>query len=143
MQALLALAGTPAGARGGSPVSDEPLKVSLFSLGNMCVHKPCSRVLQSMGLVDLLRRLSTLSDPQIQKHVARIQVRNEGGILMAVKVTCSASTGLQSRLSTRQWAAGKAQDGQMRCAKDGHSGAASSRMEPVSVLVCLASFVAI
>ena len=74
LQALLALASAPLGARGGGPMSDEPMKVALFSLGNMCTHASCSQVLLSLGLPATLHRLSASPDAVVKKYCARIQV---------------------------------------------------------------------
>ena len=73
-QGLLDLASTPLGARGGAPVSDEPMKVALFSLGSVCNHAECIKVLLSLGLADTLQRLAASPDQTIRKYCARIQV---------------------------------------------------------------------
>lgn len=54
--------------------SGSPLKIALFSLGNMCAHVECAEALLGMGLLDSLRCLGTSTDPTVLKYVARIQV---------------------------------------------------------------------
>ena len=68
---------TPAGARGGvsSPGSEEPQKIALFSVGNMCTHQPLMEALLGLGLRDTLRRLAASPHPIVQKNCARIQAR--------------------------------------------------------------------
>lgn len=55
---------------GGSPV-----KIALFSLGNMCAHRECREALWQLGVVDVLRRLSNSPDPVTQKYLQRIQTK--------------------------------------------------------------------
>ncbi|GLJ38435.1 hypothetical protein SUGI_0782730 [Cryptomeria japonica] len=79
MQALLkvisdysATALTP-GRRDAS--SESPLKIALFSLGNMCIHAPCRQFLRSPEFFQVLMRLRQSPDPTIIKYVSRITNR--------------------------------------------------------------------
>ena len=51
-----------------------PLKIALFSLGNMCAHPVCAEVLLSLGAREPLTRLGRSPDSTIQRYVQRIQV---------------------------------------------------------------------
>ncbi|CAM6128762.1 unnamed protein product [Calypogeia fissa] len=52
--------------------SDSPLKIALFSLGNMSVHPPCRQYLRSPELFRVLMKLKQSSDPTVVKYVTRI-----------------------------------------------------------------------
>lgn len=51
------------------------MKIALFSLGNMCAHRECREALINLGVHDMLKRLSSSSDPETQKYLARIQAK--------------------------------------------------------------------
>jgi hypothetical protein len=93
LQALLATAaGTSPPPAGGRPPSSgaapapaapappgqdgtSPVKIALFSIGNMCAHRECREALLNLGLRDALRQLSGASDPVLQKYLARVQAK--------------------------------------------------------------------
>ncbi|KAK9820795.1 hypothetical protein WJX74_004813 [Apatococcus lobatus] len=50
-----------------------PLKIALFSLGNMCAHPVCAEALLSLGAREPLARLGRSNDSTIQRYVQRIQ----------------------------------------------------------------------
>ncbi|KAI5058935.1 hypothetical protein GOP47_0025254 [Adiantum capillus-veneris] len=53
--------------------NDSPLKIALFSLGNMCIHAPCRQYLRTPELFQTLMRLQQESpDPTIIKYISRI-----------------------------------------------------------------------
>ncbi|XP_024378756.1 serine/threonine-protein kinase TIO isoform X1 [Physcomitrium patens] len=52
--------------------SESPLKISLFSLGNMCIHAPCRQHLRSPELFKVLMKLKKFTDPTIVKYITRI-----------------------------------------------------------------------
>uniref|UniRef100_A0A7S3VLZ8 non-specific serine/threonine protein kinase n=1 Tax=Dunaliella tertiolecta TaxID=3047 RepID=A0A7S3VLZ8_DUNTE len=60
----------PSGADGGSPI-----KIALFSLGNMCAHRECREALLALNIWDAIRRLSPSTDTTIQKYLQRIQTK--------------------------------------------------------------------
>ena len=72
-----AAAAANGGGRGdGGDTSDSqsPVKISLFSLGNMCSHAACRAPLLEMGLAEAIDALaSASSDATVQKYCARIQ----------------------------------------------------------------------
>lgn len=53
-----------------------PLKIALFSLGNMCAHPVCAEALLSLGAREPLIRLGRSPDSTIQRYVQRIQVQS-------------------------------------------------------------------
>lgn len=76
MEALLrvisdysAAASTP-GRRDAS--NESPLKIALFSLGNMCIHAPCRQFLRSQEFFHVLMHLRKSPDPTITKYISRI-----------------------------------------------------------------------
>eukprot|EP01018_Ginkgo_biloba_P027021 Gb_09628 [translate_table: standard] len=52
--------------------SESPLKIALFSLGNMCIHAPCRQFLRSPDFFHVLMRLRQSPDPTIIKYLSRI-----------------------------------------------------------------------
>ncbi|KAG0575230.1 hypothetical protein KC19_VG328700 [Ceratodon purpureus] len=52
--------------------SESPLKIALFSLGNMCIHAPCRHHLRSPELFKVLMKLKKSTDPTIVKYITRI-----------------------------------------------------------------------
>ena len=52
--------------------SGSPLKISLFSLGNMSAHAECAEVLLRLGIQQSLARFAGCSDATVQKYVQRI-----------------------------------------------------------------------
>ncbi|KAH9310037.1 hypothetical protein KI387_037948 [Taxus chinensis] len=55
--------------------SESPLKIALFSLGNMCIHAQCRQFLRSPEFFQVLMRLRQSPDPTIIKYVSRITSR--------------------------------------------------------------------
>lgn len=64
--------------RAGSDAGGSPVKIALFSLGNMCAHKECREALLALGVTDVIRRLSSNPDPTQQKYLQRIQQKLAG-----------------------------------------------------------------
>ena len=65
---------TPRGAAAAAADGSNPLRISLFSLGNMCAHKECAEALIQLGIDTSLSRLKSSPDAVVQKYVQRIQV---------------------------------------------------------------------
>ncbi|KAH7292834.1 hypothetical protein KP509_28G000900 [Ceratopteris richardii] len=78
IQALLQVITDYSNAAMGSPArmeanNDSPLKIALFSLGNMCIHAPCRQYLRTPELFQILMKLQQESpDPTIIKYISRI-----------------------------------------------------------------------
>ena len=126
LQALLAtVAGPPPGssaAAGGGPqqlhpvpaaaaaaaAADgaSPVKIALFSIGNMCAHRECREALVALGLKDVLRSLSGASDPVLQKYLARVQAKltvpQAGAPLTAGRAAAAAAAAAASAQQQRQ-----------------------------------------
>ncbi|GFR42822.1 hypothetical protein Agub_g3779, partial [Astrephomene gubernaculifera] len=73
-------AGGKGGAGGGADAGGSPVKIALFSLGNMCAHRECRETLIALGVQDVIRRLSTNPDPTQQKYLQRIQQKLQAGV---------------------------------------------------------------
>ncbi|BBN17969.1 fused [Marchantia polymorpha subsp. ruderalis] len=72
-QVIADCANAPAGHdRRGASNSESPLKIALFSLGNMCVHAACRQYLRSPELFRVLLKLKQSSDATVVKYVTRI-----------------------------------------------------------------------
>ncbi|KAK9823151.1 hypothetical protein WJX72_000639 [[Myrmecia] bisecta] len=66
----------PLGARAAASAADgSPLKIALFSLGNMSAHRECAEALVRLGIHVCLARLRNFPDQTIQKYVARIEAK--------------------------------------------------------------------
>ena len=73
LQALLNVVdSTPLPLNSAAADSGSPLKISLFSLGNMSAHAECAEVLLQLGIQQSLARFSGCSDATVQKYVQRI-----------------------------------------------------------------------
>eukprot|EP00898_Chlorokybus_atmophyticus_P002887 jgi/Chlat1/359/Chrsp10S00049 len=57
----------------GDGGGQSPLKIALFSLGNMCAHRECRDHLLGLGFRSVMARIALWPDPVTQKYVARIQ----------------------------------------------------------------------
>ncbi|GLI63648.1 hypothetical protein VaNZ11_006646 [Volvox africanus] len=68
------------GASGGADAGGSPVKIALFSLGNMCAHRECRESLIALGVQDVIRRLSSNPDPTQQKYLQRIQQKLQAGL---------------------------------------------------------------
>jgi hypothetical protein len=88
LRALLHTAATPEapapGGRsssggGGGGESGSPVKIALFSLGNMATHRECREVLLQLGIREVLRNLASSPDPTLQRYIARVQQKLVGG----------------------------------------------------------------
>ena len=91
LEALVELAtgaatdGSRAGAgTGGGADAQSPVKIALFSLGNLCTHEECRERLLSLGFETRVDALADSGDPAVRRYVARIQgkiaaARNGGG----------------------------------------------------------------
>lgn len=66
---------TPRGAAAAAADGSNPLRISLFSLGNMCAHRECADALLELGICGSLTRLRSSQDATVQKYVQRIQVQ--------------------------------------------------------------------
>ncbi|DBB07857.1 TPA: hypothetical protein ACH3X3_009258 [Trebouxia sp. C0006] len=64
---------TPRGVAAAAADGTNPLRISLFSLGNMCAHKECADALLQLGIGTSLARLKSSPDATVQKYVQRIQ----------------------------------------------------------------------
>mmetsp|Transcript_10638 Transcript_10638/g.20114 ORF Transcript_10638/g.20114 Transcript_10638/m.20114 type:complete len:1090 (+) Transcript_10638:312-3581(+) len=76
LEALLRIISAPetgGSAGGGGAEGQSPLKIALFSLGNMCTHRECRERLLQLGFKKIVASLSKSSDAVVQKYVARIQ----------------------------------------------------------------------
>eukprot|EP00899_Mesostigma_viride_P028194 jgi/Mesvir1/855/Mv17428-RA.1 len=69
--------GPAAGGASGGEGGQSPMKIALFSLGNMCAHKECREQLLALGFRDVIARLSTWNDDVVLKYVSRIQNKLE------------------------------------------------------------------
>ncbi len=73
LQALLNVVdSTPLPLNSAAADSGSPLKISLFSLGNMSAHAECAEVLLQLGIQQALARFAGCSDATVQKYVQRI-----------------------------------------------------------------------
>ena len=75
--------GARAGTGGGAD-AQSPVKIALFSLGNLCTHEECRERLLSLGFETRVDALADSGDPAVRRYVARIQgkiaaARNGGG----------------------------------------------------------------
>ncbi|GIM09257.1 hypothetical protein Vretimale_13139, partial [Volvox reticuliferus] len=68
------------GASGGADAGGSPVKIALFSLGNMCAHRECRESLIALGVQDVIRRLSSNPDQTQQKYLQRIQQKLQAGM---------------------------------------------------------------
>lgn len=66
---------TPRGAAAAAADGSNPLRICLFSLGNMCAHRECADALLQLGICASLTRLRSSTDATVQKYVQRIQVQ--------------------------------------------------------------------
>eukprot|EP00191_Tetraselmis_sp_GSL018_P012506 CAMPEP_0177598674 /NCGR_PEP_ID=MMETSP0419_2-20121207/12506_1 /TAXON_ID=582737 /ORGANISM="Tetraselmis sp., Strain GSL018" /LENGTH=1263 /DNA_ID=CAMNT_0019091197 /DNA_START=454 /DNA_END=4245 /DNA_ORIENTATION=- len=74
LQALLDTVSQPETSTSSSD-GGSPLKIALFSLGNMCAHRECREALLSIGLMKAIERLEMSRDTTVQKYVARIKTK--------------------------------------------------------------------
>jgi fused-like protein len=62
-----------AGTASGGGEGQSPLKIALFSLGNMCTHRDCRERLLQLDFRAVVAQLAASPDAVVQKYVARIQ----------------------------------------------------------------------
>jgi hypothetical protein len=62
-------------AAGSASDGGSPLKIALFSLGNMCAHRECREALQAVGFTEAIDRLASSNDTTVQKYVTRIKTK--------------------------------------------------------------------
>ena len=75
VQALLEVVTSPeASAIAADANNGSPLKIALFSLGNMCAHSVCAEALLKLRARELLARLLRSPDSIVQRYTQRIQV---------------------------------------------------------------------
>ncbi|EFJ33693.1 hypothetical protein SELMODRAFT_230534 [Selaginella moellendorffii] len=55
--------------------AESPLKIALFSVGNMCIHAPCRQYLRSLELFRVLLQLKNSTDSTIIKYLNRIMCK--------------------------------------------------------------------
>ena len=58
-----------------APEGSSPLKVSLFSLGNMCTHRECAQELLMLNIRGVVAPLAASEDATVRRYVERIEVR--------------------------------------------------------------------
>ena len=65
---------------GGDKAGDgqSPLKIALFSLGNLCTHRECREQLLAQGFEQKIAAMAGSPDPSVAKYVARIQNKIRG-----------------------------------------------------------------
>jgi len=73
---------TPRGVAAAAADGTNPLRISLFSLGNMCAHKECADALLQLGIGTSLARLKSSPDATVQKYVQRIQVLQQQAVVV-------------------------------------------------------------
>eukprot|EP00775_Hariotina_reticulata_P001705 gene1705-2051_t len=73
--------GTCLPAAGGADSSSSPVKIALFSIGNMCAHQECRDELVRLGLRELLMDLQAKSadDTTLARYIARALGKLGGG----------------------------------------------------------------
>lgn len=57
-----------------APEGSSPLKVSLFSLGNMCTHRECAQELLMLNIRGVVAPLAASQDATVRRYVERIEV---------------------------------------------------------------------
>jgi len=73
LEALLALVqDAPPGAAQGVGDGQNPLKISLFSLGNLCSHAACRAHLAALGLREAVQPLAVSPDGATAKYAQRV-----------------------------------------------------------------------
>jgi hypothetical protein len=73
LEALLALVSdAPPGAASGAGEGQNPLKISLFSLGNLCSHAACRAHLAALGLRAAVAPLAQSPDSATAKYASRV-----------------------------------------------------------------------
>ncbi|KAF8056751.1 hypothetical protein HT031_006249 [Scenedesmus sp. PABB004] len=65
----------------GGGEGNSPVKIALFSLGNMCAHRECREQLARLGLREALAKLQSASggDTTLLRYIARAQAKLGGG----------------------------------------------------------------
>ena len=76
-QALVHVVMTSSSAPGRREAGDaqSPVKISLFSLGNICQHAPCRDYLKTLDIVRIAQRLARSPDATVAKYATRILTR--------------------------------------------------------------------
>jgi len=77
MDALITLIASPSALAEAAGDSQSPMKIALFSLGNMCTHRVCKERMASRNLDPLLTELMHRGDETIKKYVTRIKQKIE------------------------------------------------------------------
>ena len=91
---------TPRGVAAAAADGSNPLRISLFSLGNMCAHKECADALLQLGINNSLMKLRSSPDATVQKYVQRIQVLQPQRV---ARVKDLSSCGVVVRPRTPAW----------------------------------------
>lgn len=55
--------------------AQSPMKIALFSVGNMCAHESCRNVLMRCGVMDIVRALMRHEDATVRKYAHRIEAK--------------------------------------------------------------------
>jgi hypothetical protein len=67
------------GGGGGAGESQSPVKIALFSLGNLCAHADCRAKLLALGFERKIAALADAEDASVRRYVARIEGKIAGG----------------------------------------------------------------
>jgi fused len=70
--------GATSSSQGGAAATSDsgsPIKMALFSLGNMCAYPQCRERLLALGLLKVIAPLAAAEDATIKKFIARIQAK--------------------------------------------------------------------
>ena len=71
--------GSGGGGGGGGGESQSPVKIALFSLGNLCAHADCRAKLLALGFERKIAALADAEDASVRRYVARIEGKIAGG----------------------------------------------------------------
>jgi fused-like protein len=71
--------GSGGGGGGAGGESQSPVKIALFSLGNLCAHADCRAKLLALGFERKIAALADAEDASVRRYVARIEGKIAGG----------------------------------------------------------------
>ena len=71
--------GSGGGGGAGGGESQSPVKIALFSLGNLCAHADCRAKLLALGFERKIAALADAEDASVRRYVARIEGKIAGG----------------------------------------------------------------
>eukprot|EP01025_Chloroclados_australasicus_P020469 TRINITY_DN21572_c0_g1_i1.p3 TRINITY_DN21572_c0_g1~~TRINITY_DN21572_c0_g1_i1.p3 ORF type:complete len:240 (-),score=38.15 TRINITY_DN21572_c0_g1_i1:463-1140(-) len=75
LQALLQVVDQAENVHPQSEVGGSPVRIALFSLGNMCSHVTCRQVLEQLGIREVIGKLRESQDEVVRKYVDRIYTK--------------------------------------------------------------------